>query len=184
MMDKAEFDNELKVLNASIKKLRDEAAEKSRAFFHKETTEFFAAVPEIKSIVWSQYTPFFADGDVCEFGVNDPAFLGESQDPYGEKYYDDEENPFTKPSRWTYERARANNKSDNVSRECIAQIEAYDKLREEMGAEKFDGISNRIDAMKQVFASIDNDYMQMMFGDHVLVVATAEGFDINEYDHD
>ncbi len=31
--------------------------------------ELFAAAPEIKTITWKQYTPYFNDGDSCNFSV-------------------------------------------------------------------------------------------------------------------
>ncbi len=33
--------------------------------------ELFAANPSLKSVKWRQYTPYFNDGDPCEFGVHD-----------------------------------------------------------------------------------------------------------------
>jgi hypothetical protein len=37
---------------------------------------------------------------------------------------------------------------------------------------------------KAVCASEMEDVMQAMFGDHVKVIATREGFEVDEYDHD
>lgn len=33
--------------------------------------EFFAMYPEVKKIRWTQYTPFFNDGDPCVFGIRE-----------------------------------------------------------------------------------------------------------------
>jgi hypothetical protein len=37
---------------------------------------------------------------------------------------------------------------------------------------------------KAVGSSEMEDVMQAMFGDHVKVIATREGFDVEDYDHD
>ena len=31
--------------------------------------EFFQNYPEVKAVAWTQYTPYFMDGDPCEFSV-------------------------------------------------------------------------------------------------------------------
>lgn len=33
--------------------------------------EFFAANPEVTAFAWTQYAPYFNDGEPCEFSVND-----------------------------------------------------------------------------------------------------------------
>jgi hypothetical protein len=38
------------------------------------SAQFFKDFPEILSVYWTQYTPYFMDGDACEFGVNDVFF--------------------------------------------------------------------------------------------------------------
>jgi len=64
-----------------IDTLRKELEEKRRILlnqfkedFSKITNVFFEAVPRIKSLTWTQYTPYFMDGDPCEFGINDIYF--------------------------------------------------------------------------------------------------------------
>lgn len=41
------------------------------------------------SIRWDQYTPYFNDGDVCEFDVGDPGFLPVEFSEMGEDEYED-----------------------------------------------------------------------------------------------
>lgn len=76
-----------------------EAAQEAFEKNAKETvgavfTEFFAENPEVHAIKWSQYTPYFNDGDICEFGVNDFYFqptdetARENEDSdYGDGFY-------------------------------------------------------------------------------------------------
>lgn len=41
---------------------------------HKAFKEFFKTTPEVKMIAWTQYTPYFMDGDECIFSVNEMYF--------------------------------------------------------------------------------------------------------------
>lgn len=42
--------------------------------------EFFDACPAVKEVAWTQYAPYFNDGDACEFTVHEPCFHGERVD--------------------------------------------------------------------------------------------------------
>lgn len=50
----------------------------AQAYFEEGCKELFARHPEMESFAWSQYTPYWNDGDVCEFGVytGDPEING------------------------------------------------------------------------------------------------------------
>ena len=51
---------------------------------------FFDAHPEVEAIRWTQYTPYFNDGDACVFSVND--FTYRTTDPQAScpEYADDD----------------------------------------------------------------------------------------------
>lgn len=42
-----------------------------KTFIQEVAAPFFAEFPEITAVIWTQYTPYFNDGDPCEFYVND-----------------------------------------------------------------------------------------------------------------
>jgi hypothetical protein len=50
----------------------------------------FAANPALKAVKWTQYTPYFNDGEPCVFSVNDPYVLldgvAEDAGDYGDGY--------------------------------------------------------------------------------------------------
>jgi hypothetical protein len=46
----------------------------ARAIVLEMAMDIMAAHPEITSIRWSQYTPYFMDGDVCKFGIYESQF--------------------------------------------------------------------------------------------------------------
>ena len=57
-----------------IARLKDEIYKETDDAFDNIFSEFFAAFPNIKTIHWTQYTPYFADGDECVFGINQISF--------------------------------------------------------------------------------------------------------------
>jgi hypothetical protein len=118
----------------------------------------------VDAIRWRQYTPYFNDGDACEFSVNDPAvrFAGDEESGDYEDGFNDawsltyglEKGYFTPP--------------DGVD---VAQVSA---------------------ALKE-FASMictrdAQDFMEDLFGDHVTVTirrpVAAATIEVEDYNHD
>lgn len=58
-------------LNEFIAKAREEMKNKSTGLIEEAARRLFEAAPEIGQVHWTQYTPYFNDGEACEFGVND-----------------------------------------------------------------------------------------------------------------
>lgn len=61
---------DLKKLSDTIVESKKKMVEEGKKTIKKALKEFFSAFPSVDSIRWSQYTPYFNDGDACEFGVN------------------------------------------------------------------------------------------------------------------
>ena len=114
--------------------------------------EFFEKHPEVKEVVWNQYTPYFNDGETCTFGVNDWALKIDGVKST-DKYSDD---------------------TDYVG--------PYD-MREAIGL-----TPNTSAVLKQdvsaLFDLAGNEVMELVFGDHAKVVASPDGFNVEEYEHD
>lgn len=47
--------------------------------FTREVKAVFEGVPTLSMIRWTQYTPYFNDGDSCEFSINDPTFIRDTK---------------------------------------------------------------------------------------------------------
>lgn len=138
---------DFKAIRAQIKAEKTVMQEKNKAILNGAFKEFFTQFPLIKSVVWCQYTPYFNDGDACEFSVGDIYFSKKEWNvaDVGSPYDLDDD-------------------ADTVS---IYGEDAKNQLRE--------------------FASLLNsleDALLQTFGDHTMVVATAKGFETEEYSHD
>jgi hypothetical protein len=138
--------------------------EKMKSAFKEYTAEFFKANPSIKCVVWGQYTPYFNDGEECIFSVHEPHFsnaTGEEIDNvtfYGG--YEGEDDGV-----WSFS--------------------TYDLGR---GFDFMSGLDINKGSIINFASLIQSDYMSEImlqtFGDHCKVIATEDGFEIEEHEHD
>lgn len=154
-------------LQSAFDKLLDEQRELQKKFqataqalFKETTKEFFDKNPNVTAIVWTQYTPYFNDGDTCEFSVNDATFTN-APDPENVRWgdYDGDEEVAADGSE-------------------IFAWESWGDAPEGLNVEMCKAFGRMIGSSEM------EDVMKAMFGDHVKVVATREGFDVDDYDHD
>lgn len=79
--DSKTFIKQTKEMNEAIETLREEYQAKIQASFHEATKAFFEATPDVQALEWTQYTPYWNDGEECEFGVGDVWYYLSFQDP-------------------------------------------------------------------------------------------------------
>lgn len=145
--------------------------EKAQELFKDTTREFFDKNPGITAVIWTQYTPFFNDGDTCEFGVHEPYFTNANDEQFeditrwGE--YEGEEEGVWSESDWI----------------LTGDGDYVRERRAKLDLTKIDAPSV-IKFSRLIQSSDMEDVMEAMFGDHVRVVATRNGFDVEECDHD
>lgn len=131
----------------------------AQAMFKESLKSFFELNPGINALRWTQYTPYFNDGDACVFGVNDVYFTnakGEQLNDvnsWGEYEGDDED-------VW------------------VEYYMPYFSGKEGVDVTSCDFISDMINSSEM------RDIMEQMFGDHVCVTVTREGIDVDDYEHD
>lgn len=150
------FDKLLDEQRALQKKFQETA----QALFKETTKEFFDKNPNVTAIVWTQYTPYFNDGDTCEFSVHDATFTN-APDPHNVRWgeYDGDEEVAADGSE-------------------IFAWEGWGEAPVDLNTEMCKAFDRMINSSEM------EDVMKAMFGDHVKVVATREGFDVDDYDHD
>jgi hypothetical protein len=146
-----------KAVDEELKKLGQDA-------FKDWFKEIFRDYPSIKAIIWTQYTPYFNDGDPCTFSVHDPEFLIESdgsEDNYSEYFYDyDEDEDWgygipTKGGMWV----------NSWSRSAPLTVK---KLAETWGGYMRDA----------------EEAFLYAFGDHAKIIVTPENVVIEEQEHE
>jgi hypothetical protein len=143
-----------------IKTLQAEAKEESRKLFHELAKEFFDTHPNVNSFGWRQYTPYFNDGDVCEFSVHASPDYGITINDVSAD--DDESLPEFPSSR-----------EPNYQQKRIEYNLARDQALHDYKA------------ASEVVNKIDDDLMKELFGDHVTVTVFRDGTcKVNDYEHD
>ena len=153
------------------RELRARFQVKAQELFKQTTKEFFDKNPGITAVIWTQYTPYFNDGDTCEFSVNEPYFTNANEDQmqditrWGE-YEGDEEGVWSEGDyilTGTGEYASKHRAGMNLQGIDAASISKFSRLLQSSEME---------------------EVLQETFGDHVRIVATRDGFDIDDCDHD
>jgi hypothetical protein len=74
-MDFKALEENFKQLNAQMEAARKEMQAKSTGFVEAACKQFFDACPEVEAVQWTQYTPYFNDGETCEFSVHEKYFI-------------------------------------------------------------------------------------------------------------
>lgn len=116
------------------------------------------AIEGVESVRWEQYTPYFNDGDACEFGANDLNVKFVGDDTAG-----DYEDGFLDSWSIGYEGPKGDYPycPDTVS---VEQAEAFKAARPTLGRYE--------------------DVLRENFGDPAQVTATKDGFSVEYYEHD
>lgn len=70
-LDMTALEAKINKMNEEIAALRAKYTEDAKVMFSDACSSFFDSTPEIKSLQWTQYTPYFNDGEECIFSVND-----------------------------------------------------------------------------------------------------------------
>lgn len=151
-----------------FRKQKKEFSKKAQDALKVEFKNFFNKHESVKTIEWTQYTPYFNDGDECLFSVGAPSF-------YGDKNVDNDNSDPTDNCIVYNLRRVSNSRYDHNARK---QLPAERSLTPEE-----DSLLNDANDLKELIYELADD-MKIMFGDHVSVVANREGFSVSEYEHD
>lgn len=151
-----EIEEAIEVLKKEMEQSRKEFTEKGSKLFFKSCKEIFDIFPDLKSFSWSQYTPYFNDGDECIFGVNDVEKInGYCIDDYD----NDDENE---------------NKEINIIKDYNWKEEESDKKAFEL-----------VNTLRNFISNIPDEILKEIYGDHCKVTIYHDGsYNVNEYDHD
>ena len=182
--------------NSVIERIKIELAafeEKKQAFIAELRKEFpsmfielFAQAPKLKSVSWTQYTPYFNDGDSCEFSAHtsDLAINGAS------RYEDDEDSEISvRPIRYISLRTED---EVRINKELAEKTKYTWYAKSGIGDSglspnpKYDIDAHRVSSeISEVLSSIPDDFLRDLFGDHVEVTIFADGtIKIKNYEHD
>lgn len=138
--------------------------------------EYFDSIgKEVKTVCWTQYTPYYCDGDTCTFGINDMYFSTVVRE---QSFYDDDEEE---------EGEIIFSPSDSFE-ETVKWNAEYAEKYPQYGPTTVVNISedawNKSNQLVKAISQINEEIMEEIFGDHVAVIVTKKGIDVQEFEHD
>ena len=163
-MEFTEKIKELRKKRSDISKLNSELIQFSSGIFEEFYKYIFDKYSKLESFGWTQYTPYFNDGDSCVFSAQ-VGYISINGDFVEESNWI---NPNTVLDWGTW---NSEKKVYEGRVECIN--EDYDGDLVEVHDEIVDFLGN-----------FDDDFYMRKFGDHAEVMVTRSGVDISDYDHD
>jgi hypothetical protein len=152
----SELKSEIESFIEIARKAEEELQRKCESTLKTVFQKFWERNPEVNSVVWHQYAPYFNDGEPCEFSVHDPLFSNASK----EEDIDD--------IRWDYE----------GKNEEIWCWKNYGNLPDKVG-KNFESDTKALSSF--LCSSASEGTMKLMFGSDSRVVATREGFQTSDY---
>ena len=155
---------ELRESQNQISNLKKEVVEKSSTILEEFSKGIFLKYPKLESFGWSQYTPYFNDGETCVFQANIDYLSINGENAEESDWYSE-----NKVLSWgTY---------DRVNRTYVGRVEEpnqkYNKELVEACEEIRDFLSN-----------FDNDFYLSKYGDHAEITITPLGVNVDECEHD
>lgn len=187
----SELTNKLNVERDKIFESKRKYNEIARESFKDVYKTFFELCPDVQAVVWTQYTPYFNDGDECVFNVNQASFIvggfdsEELVDPY---QYDDEDNyetlPIPSSGSWDKE-IESNNRF--ISNPSSSEWAKYYYPKHNVKLEEYNNRFPGYDVNICLFADLlqNNEYLlRELYGEHSAVYVTNDEVIVEEYDHD
>ena len=181
-MSKEAILEEIKKGKEEIKDLQAKMREKIKSNFHDLAKTVFAEYPELKSFGWTQYTPYFNDGEECTFGSHhtNPFING----------FDSWSSSKEPGDCWGYFDRGQDEGAVNIygpNREYREKI--YGELpnggRGEIDNPHYNPRNGEIvNAVISFLDIFDEEDYKDMFGDHCSVIVTPEWIDSQELEHE
>lgn len=141
--------------------LKAKLIEEGKVLFFDAVKNIFKAIPDLTCIKWSQYTPYFMDGDPCVFMVNNPIF---SNYPIVKEVtiYGSIDSPnFDDTIYWTY--AIDHEQEGTIPTTLVPLFSEFSNL---------------------ITSDVFEPVLEDMFGDHVCVICTRTNISSEPYDHE
>lgn len=164
--------SDIKTLKTEINKLREEAKKKVEEIFKVAALSLFVEYPNLKRISWTQYTPYFDDGDPCTFSSthNCPAIYFTTT---VNENKDEDEDDFDNYEEEWYESSYFDYSKDYKTR----------TLKTSLTDEQINELKTG-QAVKEFLNNFDNEDMENLFGDGYKVIITKNKIEVEEFSHD
>ena len=165
---------QIKKQTAEIAKKQQDLIEQLKPKFKELFMPFLEKYKgKVGYIYWTQYTPYFNDGEECTFSVGELcASIATNQ----EELEDEDCFPYEGDFPLYYSKYR---------KETIEDADIDERLIKHFGSkEAVIECGKAFEIIKQAIEDIPNDMMKAVLGDHITVCVTLDGVEVEQYDHD
>lgn len=149
---------------SEIKKAKDDIVKYSSDLFDEFREYIFEKYPQIDSFGWTQYTPYFNDGDTCRFSAHTDYIKINDE-------YSDESNWINPTNIVSY------GNWDRDKKEYVGRVEEENKNYNPE-------LASASEEIIKFLSKFDNDFYLAKFGDHAEVTVTKDKVDISDCDHE
>ena len=155
---------QLQMKNSEIRDLKKQINSISDSIFDDFRQHIFSKYEQLESFGWTQYTPYFNDGEACLFFANTDYLIINGD-------YAEDSDWFSKENiinwgQWNRE------------------LKTHEGRVEESNNNYNEVLVNAYNEIVEFLSNFDNDYYLTKFGDHAEVIVTKNSVDISDYDHD
>lgn len=150
---------QFKAAKERINKAKEEADALLKGTFDECLAQLFEQIPLIKSFSWTQYTPYWNDGDTCEFSAN--------TDYPNISTFDKDKN------------SQDETEEDEYDEDYGNEISSWG-LRDMPDGD----LKTQYQSVLDFLNTFDSDDYETLFGDHAHVCCSREGSNIEDYDHE
>jgi hypothetical protein len=146
---------EVQNLSETFRKQQQELIDKLKPNFHGLFKPFLETHPEIKALTFEAYTPYFNDGDTCEYTVGELKIVptDEELEPGWDIGFEESE-------------VKYNSSLTDEQRETLTNW------------------FKDLEPIQNAFRAIPEEVIEGIVGDHVRVTITLDGVETEDYDHD
>lgn len=155
---------DLRRTNSQINELKKEALKISENIFDDFRHHIFSKYQQLESFGWTQYTPYFNDGEACIFYANTDYLIINGE-------YAEDSNWFNK---------------ENVINwgQWNRDLKIHEGRVEDPNTNYNEELVNAYNEIVSFLSNFDNDFYLSKFGDHAEVIVTKTGVNISDCDHD
>jgi hypothetical protein len=169
-----------KAILAKASELKSEMQKLLKSEMNNIFVDFWEQNPNINSIVWSQYAPYFNDGEPCVFSVRDVVFTNIKNVDLIQKhanlilYWED----YGKDEIADETDDEMDINDDTFAFSSYSAKRVISELNLNVNLSDIESISTFLES------DLMSDIMEATFGSDALVVVNRDGFHTTEYYHD
>lgn len=163
----------MNTLKQQIKESKQILKQEMEKLFTQISADLFIQYPDLASFSWTQYTPYFNDGDECKFSAN--------HEMLDIRFHNIDLNleDYSYSLKSAYDKIKEEQSGAPLNKYVIEYLKKYSAE-----IEKVRPLMPILEKVYDFMSNFEDEDLKELFGDHCLVTVTKEGTSTQEYSHD